>query len=228
MALKSLVKRIILGKSGQRPRSIRVGLLRGLRFNVDSGCKGMRLVALDEREIASATRRFAQRARFALDIGANDGWYTTYFASLPNIAGVIGFEPGDGLDDALRANLRLNDSIPPAKVEIIRKFASDRDDEQNLTVDSLRPRLQSPLLIKLDVDGGETAVLKGCHATLREFDCLLVVETHSPELERDCISLLEEAGYEATIIDKGWYRAILPEGRVSQHNRWFVASKKRA
>jgi hypothetical protein len=226
MGLKGAVKRMLLGEPGMRPREIRRGLLKGLRFNIDTGSKGMRLLGLDEREIAADTRRFAEQAHFALDIGANDGWYTTYFASLPNIAGVIACEPGDGLHDSVRANIALNETIPPGKVELIRKFVSDRDDDQNVTLDSMRPKFQSPLLIKLDVDGGETAVLRGARETLRDLDCLLVVETHSPELERDCIAMLREVGYTSRVIDHGWYRVFVPEHRVSAHNRWFVAAKR--
>ena len=47
----------------------------------------------------------------------------------------------------------------------------------------------------------------GAMTTLREMDCLLVIETHSLELERDCIATLKDLGYQTRIIDHGWYRA---------------------
>lgn len=228
MGMKGLLKRVLVGSPGMRPRDINRGLLKGLRFNVDTASKSMRLLGLDEREIAAETKKFAEQARWAMDIGANDGWYATYFASLPNIQHVVACEPGDGLHDSIRSNVALNAKIPPGKLELIRKFVSDKNDDQNVSIDSMRSQIVAPLLIKLDVDGGEMDVLRGAKQTLAEMDCLLVVETHSPELERDCIATLKELGYKTRIIDHGWYRMFVPEHRVSEHNRWFVAAKRDA
>src|ERR1043166_9244884 len=66
--MKTKLKAALLGKPGLRPRRIATGLLRGLFFNVDTSCKAMRLVGLDEREIASAMRRLVSGVRSALDI----------------------------------------------------------------------------------------------------------------------------------------------------------------
>ena len=52
----------------------------------------------------------------------------------------------------------------------------------------------------------------------------LLVETHSVELERDCMGLLEELQYHCQIIENAWWRNVIPELRPIQHNRWFFAS----
>lgn len=53
------------------------------------------------------------------------------------------------------------------KVVIINKFVSDKNDETNLTLDKFsKDQKVSFDFIKIDVDGAETALLKGCHEIL--------------------------------------------------------------
>ena len=103
MSIKTAVKRALLGKTGVRPRRIRMGLLRGLRFNVDTASKGMRLLGLDEREIA--TRANSHKNANAMDLGPMTGGTRRTSRGDPNISTVIACEPGDGLDDTVRSNL---------------------------------------------------------------------------------------------------------------------------
>lgn len=227
MGLKTAVKRVLLGSPGTRPRDIGSGLLRGLRFNVDTASKSMRLLGLDEREIAPAVEDAAASSSAALDVGANDGWYSLYFASRPNIERVWSFEPDANLVPAFEANFALN---PPAfkdKVRLVNKFVGDRDDDQFVRIDTLLNDYDKPVVLKIDVDGGELDVLKGARHSLEHKTCRLIVETHAPELERDCIAYLESLNYRTTIVPNGWYRAIVPEHRPTSHNRWFVASRPR-
>src|ERR1700689_3038624 len=93
MSLKSVVKHTMFGPAGGGPRTINRGLLKGLCFNIDTASRSMRLMGLDERELTADVRRLAARAVSALDIGANDGWYSVYFASCPSIQKVYSFEP---------------------------------------------------------------------------------------------------------------------------------------
>jgi hypothetical protein len=81
------------------------------------------------------------------------------------------------------------------------------------------------ILLKIDVDGGELDVLHGAADTLQKSKCLLVIETHSLDLERDCIKYLQDLGYRCRIITPGWYRAFVSEGRQIEHNQWFVAQR---
>ena len=36
---------------------------------------------------------------------------------------------------------------------------------------------------------------------------------------------MKRLGYRTRIIKNGWYRAVVPEGRVVPFNRWFVARR---
>ena len=223
MSLKALAKTLLVGKPGLRPRSIRVGLLSGLKFNVDTKSKSMRLLALDEREICGHTRRLARGAASALDIGSADGWYSVYFASLPGVRRILSFDGSAGRLEQLRANLALNGL--EGRVEIHNKFVAERDEGEMVSIDRVAADLPEPILMKIDVDGAEMQVFRGAEQTLRKRDCRIVLETHSVELERECKAFLEELGYRTQIIGNGWYRAFVPERRNIPHNRWLIAER---
>ena len=226
MGLKGAVKRVLLGPPGERPRDVKAGLLRGLRFNVDTASKSQRLLGLDEREIAAAVRDAAAGASAALDVGANDGWYALYFASRPNVERVWAFEPDGPTVGRMRDNFALNDPAFAGKLEAIQKCVGDRDDDAFVRVDTIVGDYAKPLVLKIDVDGGEVEVLEGARRTLGRNDCTLVVETHGRQLERDCVAFLSELKYEVRIIDNGWYRALVPETRPTPLLRWFVARRR--
>ena len=225
MGLKSAIKQGLLGKPGLRPRRISRGLLKGLSFNVDTGNKSMRLLGLDESEIAPVTRKLAAQVRSAADIGANDGWYSLYFASRPNIEKIFAFEPLAHVLETARANFALNDPDFLKKVTLVEAFVGNKTGQDHwVRLDDYAAEMVEPILLKIDVDGGEIDVLEGARQVLSR-DCRLIVETHSPELEKGCIERLGAMGYSCRIIGNAWYRALVPENREIAHNRWFVATR---
>ena len=227
MGIKSTIKHGLLGKPGLRPREISRGLLKGLKFNVDTSNKSMRLLGLDESEIASVARKLAAEAKSAADVGANDGWYAIFFASRPNITRVLAFDPGEAVVDAMRQNFELNDPAFLAKTTLVNGFVANKTGEDGwVRLDDYLSQLPEPIVLKIDVDGGEIDVLEGGRQMLSR-DCRLIVETHSADLEKGCIERLEAMGYSCQIIGNAWYRALIPEHREIEHNRWFVAEKKK-
>jgi FkbM family methyltransferase len=248
-AMKEALKFALLGEPGVRERKIRLGLLRDLNFHVDTSNKAMRLVGLDEREIASHLRFLAGNAKCAIDVGASDGWYSLFCASLPTIDAVYAFEPSAELNAVFEDNFRVNAAAFRTKTALIKKFVGceeggvrqthsidlDRPNPNLIktlfsevdtfcTVDTELLHLARPVLFKIDVDGGELDVLKGARQTLSSGDASLIVETHTPELESRCVKYLEKIGYRTTIVKNGWYRAVVPETRPIAHNRWFIAT----
>ena len=228
MSLKSAIKQTLVGPPGERTHFIRHGLLKGLRFNLDTTNFASHLIGMYEREIAADITAFAERAVCALDIGANDGWYSLYFASRPGIKSVYAFEPVDDLIQKLRANLQLNDDRFARKTTIVPKMVGNQDNDQWCSIDQFFPNLPRPVIFKIDVEGGEMDVLRGASRTLTEGNCLILVETHSLELEQQCQQFLASLGYQTRIIDFGWYRMIFRQGRPMAHNRWLKATRDSA
>jgi hypothetical protein len=223
--MKKLLRRIIFGTTN-RPRRIRVGLLRGLNFEVDANSKTQRLLGLDEKEIDTYIKSIGAVARTAIDVGANDGWYTTYFASLPNVLKVVACDPDRPLLDSLARNLRLNNLEEKVEVHPIFVGSPQPQAQPTRTLQELLEHERPPFAIKIDVEGAELDVLKSGSAILAGQDCHLVIETHRADLERECIEYLSQLGYETTIIPNGWYRRFVPEQRPLAHNRWLAARKR--
>ncbi len=221
--IRSRIKRLFLGGPGARPRELSRGLLAALRFHIDTENQSLMLLGLYEREISNAIRLLASSCVSAIDVGAGSGWYTVFFASRPNLRPVLAIEPDDRGIELVRRNLALNVTIPETKFRVERKFAGEVDDERHCRIDTLAEDLPKPVLVKIDVEGAEVEVLRGAERLLASRSCALVVETHSPELERRCVGTLEAFDYGCRIVRPAWYRKLLPEHRPIPHNRWLIA-----
>jgi precorrin-6B methylase 2 len=225
MSLKTVVKHTLFGPPGERARTINRGLLKGLRFNIDTASRSMRLLGMEERELTADVQRLSARAISALDIGANDGWYTVYFSSCPSIQKVYAFEPQVDVVRRIQDNLALNDPAFARKVTVVPKMVGNRNDDAWCSIDSAIPDLPMPAIIKVDVEGGEMDVFEGASKTLAKDGCMIVLETHSADLEVRCEKFLKDMGYKTRIVDNGWYRMFIPEARFIEHNRWMIATR---
>lgn len=180
----------------------------------------MRLVGLDEREIERWVRKLAARTRTAIDIGANDGWYSIFFASLPNVARVYAFDPE--LTDEFDRNVAANGSALQEKVVRIQRLVGDGGDG-TFAIDRDLGAVEDPVVVKIDVEGAEVEVLRGAVQLLKG-DVSLIVEVHSRSLERECLAFLGALGYETVVVSRAWYRFVFPERR-NDENRWVIATK---
>jgi len=180
------------------------------------------LVGLYEPEIASLVRRYAAPGSCCYDIGANRGYYTLALAKLASPGSVFAFEPDAGMCNQLRETVERNGFAN--SVQIVNVFLAEQVDagQNRVTLDHLvfEKRLKPPDFIKMDIDGPEYEVLRGGSRVLRECRPKLIVETHSPRLEKDCKALLENSGYKAWIIKNN---PLLAERRPIEQNRWLNA-----
>ena len=123
------------------------------------------------------------------------------------------------------SNLKLNRFRDSSRLEISSKFVSATNNEKECSLGSFVPSMAFPCLVKMDVEGGEVDILKGCPQSLRESQSRWLIETHSKPLEEERIRILQPAGFQVRIIPNAWWRIFLPELRIHAHNRWLVASQ---
>jgi hypothetical protein len=187
-------------------------------MQLDLSSQAQRYFGLDERELFRPLLKLMPDCRSMVDVGANDGYYTLVFlqshaekvvaceggtmARLTENAAANGFEPGNRLS-LVNREIGLGARQTP-----LREVIED---------------LPSPILIKLDVEGGEWDVLQSCLPFDRLAELRFIVETHSVELEAKCRQWFAEHGFTSTIVPNASWRWLLPEKRTVEHNRWLVA-----
>ena len=172
-----------------------------------------------------------------LDIGAQSGFYSLLLSRLIGPEGVVfAFEPLPANYRILEENVSLNNI---SNIEVIREAASDQSGEISFEFPHGDPSLVAgPILegdslgtfqvpsmslddfarqtghhvqfIKMDVEGAETAVLRGAIQTLRTFHPPMIVELHydsSQQGQHPAISLLQELGYQIEWLNEVDYRS---------------------
>jgi len=220
----SKIKRLVV-PTGVAVRAIRGGPFRGLKMNLDLASQTQVYLGLFEREVYTQLRTLSAGVATAIDIGAAYGEYTLYFLSRTTARKILAFEPADDVRVRLLANLELNHVAHDRRLEISAKFVGRENNDSCCSLDALLS-VVPPCFIKMDIDGGEVAVLEGAGRLLRSIDSRWLIETHSPQLEQNCISILSRAGYQTHVIRNAWWRLFLPEQRPSEHNRWLIAGKR--
>ena len=209
--------------SGRTPRTIRGGLLAGLRMQVDFAHETQRWLGLQEREIHGLLRRFSEGIRTAVDVGASDGMYTLYFLARTPAQKVLAFEPCSERLSLLKANLALNHLEDNQRLEMVPKFVRASLGADSVTLDSFAPSIVPPCLVKVDVEGGEAELLRGAPSLLGWRGMRWIIEVHSKDLEEECIEILRAAHYRTQIVPNAWWRAVVPELRPLELNHWLVA-----
>jgi len=215
----------ILIEPGSRPTRIKFGLAKGAVMEIDPAHHTQDIYGLYEQEIATVVRKYALEAKTIVDVGANNGYYTVTASLLNPQANIIACEPDFKLKQKCLKNLNLNQLNFDERIQWISKYIGLTSNDNSITLDQLLLKSEEPIFIKMDIDGGEVEALQSCIKSLDNKTCLLVIETHSEELEKDCISLLSNLGYKCRIIPNAWWRIFLPELRPIEHNRWFSAQK---
>ena len=179
-----------------------------------------------ERELSRWLCRFAAGIVTGIDVGAAQGEYTLFLLAKTSAKQVVAFEPDGQAITLLRSNLLLNNLGNAKRLVLFDQFAGEARGSGEMALDALPFSISGPCLIKIDVEGHEASVLRGASCLLAQRDIRLIIETHHEAAERDCMAVLERAGYRMRIISQGWWRFILPENRPSTHNRWLVAWKE--
>jgi hypothetical protein len=207
------------------PLKIRSGLLQGLSLNVDLTSQTQLYLGLYEREIQRWIHKLSVGIHTAIDIGSEHGQYTLFFMTKTRAQRIFTFEPIAEKRAELHQNLKLNGLANSPRLEIIPKWVNSYQAQNEVALDSLLPQIRTPVLVKVDADTLEAMVLKGATELLKLPDVRWVIETHSKELEKACLSLLGEAGYRTKTVASAWWRLFVPELRSEEPNRWIIAEK---
>jgi hypothetical protein len=192
-------------------------------MTLDPGYQGQYILGLYEREAQRWLGVLSSGVKSAIDIGAASGEYTLYFLARTAAEQVLAFDPDAVSREQFVQNIALNGFTNHPRLHASAQYVKSVAGPDAITLDALLPLLKLPCVIKIDVDGAELDILEGAREILRTRQVRWLIETHSAELERDCVTRLTENEYQVTIIPNAWWRLIVPEQRPIAHNRWLVA-----
>lgn len=176
------------------PQDLRIlgGPFRGARMFLNPANSKRKIFGLYEYVLNDWIAKAAPLSDFVFDVGSNTGYDLYGFAHLASAGNtrpvrMVGFEP----DAANLPELTIPLTWPEYSgggIEIVEKFAGAGVDERTTTLDAAfdeRPGLAGKTgLIKIDVEGGESEVLRGAASLLDAPQHRWLVEIHG----RDRIS----------------------------------------
>lgn len=186
------LKAKILG-ADRRLRRIWAGPNRGLKMALRGQDLRIRLGRY-EPLVSHAIEALHVPGGGCLDVGCAWGYHTLHMARLGS-EGVVGIdadpERARWADKALKAYARDHPAAHCARVDALPSW---------------------PSLIKLDVEGAELEILEASRDVLADHGPNLIVETHSLDLQSQCLRVLESCNYQATYyakatgsrIGRGW------------------------
>ena len=218
--------RLVFGRvMPKRPYRVLAGPLKGARFVLGSlsGDAGGASVYFNQVE-PDQTAAFVAELKAGhtiFDIGANVGYYTVLASRLVGPEGLVAaFEPVMRNMAYLQQHIELNDVTNalafPFAISDRAGLASfntgsdsamgmlDPEGKGNILVptislDEITDQLGVlPDVLKIDVEGAEMAVLAGATKVIQEAQPIIFISTHSPELRKSCLELLDGLGYEVT------------------------------
>ncbi|HLK28376.1 MAG TPA: FkbM family methyltransferase [Puia sp.] len=219
--MKQKIKKILFGE-GNQIKKILFGKAKGITMYIDLQNKIQRIMGTDEREIQSSFVRFAKKSGYFFDIGASDAYYGLFYKKYNPTGQAYLFDADKKFEQIQKENFDINHFSEG--IHLYQKYVSNVDSDSTISIDSFGIEGKN-VFIKIDVEGAETAVLQGVQNMLKANNCCLIIETHSFQLEKDCVSFLENLGYKTHIIKNAWWRVFIPELRPLEHNRWLEAFK---
>jgi FkbM family methyltransferase len=199
------------------------GRLRGKRWIVGSSTNHGFWLGTREYEQRRVFEDTVTEGSTVYDVGAHAGFYSMLAHVISGPRGkVIAFEPLPSNLNYLREHLRINGM---EDVDVIEAAVSDKEGEslfavglgsfdgrlaaggnlsvRTVTLDDLLEsgRIPPPDFIKMDVEGGELAALKGSFSLLKKYHPTLFLATHGPAVHQQCLKLLEDLDYNLFFTD---------------------------
>ena len=153
--MKQKIKGLFLPQ-GRQLRRIRGGTSKGMLMELDLSNQLQFYWGLYEREILPVIRRLMRSCKSLIDIGANDGYYTLAFLN-SSAERVIACEPSAVMAQLL-VNAQANGYQCGERFSIEQRLIGN--DKGMLSVAELVKYLPRPILLKVDIDGGEVNLLE--------------------------------------------------------------------
>ncbi len=203
---------------GRRVRRLPMGIGRGLKMGVDFHRGETRLyLGLYEMELNRHLRALAHPRYRCFDLGGQYGYDALILAKLTG-APVVSVEALPELAVEIRQNAAANPGL--ARIDVVCGYVDAEDDGDKVTIDRLADLYGMPDLMKLDIEGGEVAALRGATKVLAARRPAILLEVHGADVEWECLALLRQAGYAppTVVVPRRW----LPEHRPLDHNRWLI------
>jgi precorrin-6B methylase 2 len=222
--MKKLIKSLLFG-TGMRPVRIRAGLYRGLDLYLDPSHELLICIGIYEAETFGWLRMQGPDMRSLIDVGAGCGELSMWALRHPQVEQVDAYDPSPHRWPVFDENQRLNGFAADRRLRKKQDFFLEPRD--HVATLQLLEELPEPVLIRIDVDGGEADILRQMRDLLLRKDLRLLIETHSQELDSDCRRILRDCGYRVHSIGRAWWRCILPEKRPIGFNQWLVAERDR-
>ncbi len=216
--MKSFLKKIFF--PGSNKQKILSGPAKGMFVKYNINHRSQHLLGLYEREIYPYLMKGIKKADVLAEIGANDGYYVLAF--LKSGKKVIAVEPGPIVTELID-NAKLNNYTESKDFIIERRLVGPMVSPEFVSVEKLVENFNGNKFFLVDIDGGEFDLLNSCGDHYDHRHSIWLVETHSKELEDNCIAFLKQHNYKVTLIKNAWWRKFIPEQRPLEHNRWLYA-----
>jgi hypothetical protein len=214
-----------------RPVPLRIlrGPFRGARLVMNPRHSCRKILGLYERELNQWLQAVLLRVSRAVDVGANDGYFTfgcaAAFRRLGKRGEIVAFEPEER---HFRALQRSVDEQPDATVRftLIQSTVGAGVKSEMATLDTVRWTMGDPAdrtntLIKIDVEGAEEAVLAGASSWLNASN-LFLIEVHRRAYLQSISQLFAAQGLKLERVDQRPLRVIGFEKR-DEENWWLVS-----
>jgi len=207
-------------------RTVLWGPCRGMKYRIFPGYGWAYIYGGWEPDVAEAFKAHVRPAATVYDIGANYGMHTLLLSRLVGANGLVyAFEPNPLIARSLREQLDLNKLV---NVKTVEQALSNETGEAWFQVDEssatghlsqergsfrvevttlddfvFRDGHKPPDLLKVDIEGAESRMLKGGMIVLERFRPVMIIELHNPTEDKAVGEILEEYNYRAFRIDDG-------------------------
>ncbi len=208
-----------------KERTVLFGIYRGLKLEINLRDKLQVYLGLWERETYPYINRSFKKSNWFIDIGSGDGELCILFLKSTLVSKVYAFDPLINSTDQMKNDMLRNGISKDSRLIVSNKLVGNNQNENYIKMDNIEVDYNKNGFIKIDVEGSELDVLESGKSLLNYDKVDLLIETHSKQLEDECITYLRNLNYNTQIIYNAWWRILVPEYRPTGHNRWLWASK---